>query len=75
MSGGRWGYQQHKIKDDALRMSELLAAFAHAVSESEHLIDWAESGDTVRRREDGSGAERDLYDLWLKTFDEVYGDG
>jgi hypothetical protein len=69
MSGGRWGYQSWKIKDQA----EVVVKFIEAIAESEHIIDWAESGDSARRREDGSGAERDLYDLWLKTFDEVYG--
>lgn len=72
MSGGRWGYQQWKILDAAEDLKKLMV-FAEAVAESEHIVDWAECGDTVRRREDGSGAERDLYDLWLKTFDEVYG--
>lgn len=70
MSGGRWGYQSHNIKDSA----EHIAKFIEAIGESEHIIDWAESGDTVRRRDDGSGAERDLYDLWLKTFEEAFGD-
>ena len=51
----------------------MVGKFIEAIAESEHIIDWAEAGDTVRRREDGSGAERDLYDLWLKTFNEVYG--
>lgn len=69
MSGGNWGYQQWRIKEEA----ERFAKFMGAVAESEHIVDWAESGDTVRCREDGSGAERDLYDLWLKTFNEVYG--
>lgn len=69
MSGGEWGYQSQKIKDSVQVVSE----FIEAIGESEHIIDWAESGDTVRRREDGSGAERDLYDLWLKTFRRVYG--
>jgi hypothetical protein len=69
MSGGRWGYQSYKIEDQAERIGKLIKAIA----ESEHIIDWAESGDTTRRREDGSGAERDLYDLWLKTFEEIYG--
>ena len=68
MSGGRWGYQSWKIKPSA----EMIGKFIEAIGQSEHIIDWAESGDTVRRREDGSGAERDLYDLWLKTFEEVY---
>ena len=69
MSGGAWGYQSWKIKDSA----EMVAKFIEAIGESEHIVDWAESGDTARRREDGSGAERDLYELWLKTFNEVYG--
>ena len=69
MSGGAWGYQSWKIKEQIEPVSKFIAAIA----ESEHIIDWAESGDTVRRREDGSGAERDLYDLWLKTFNEVFG--
>ena len=69
MSGGQWGYQSWRIKESTDR----IAKFIMAVGESEHIIDWAESGDTVRRRDDGSGAERDLYDLWLKTFNEVYG--
>ena len=69
MSGGAWGYQSWKIKDS----TEMVARFIEAIGESEHIVDWAESGDTVRRREDGSGAEHDLYDLWLKTFEAVYG--
>jgi hypothetical protein len=69
MSGGAWNYQQYRIEEDA----ERVAAFLRAVAKSEHIVDWAESGDTARRREDGSGAERDLYDLWVKTFNEVYG--
>jgi len=70
MSGGAWGYQSWKIRDSA----ETVAKFIEAIAQSEHIVDWAESGDTARRREDGSGAERDLYELWLKTFNEVYGE-
>jgi hypothetical protein len=70
VSGGTWGYQSWKIQDSA----EGIGKFIKAIAESEHIIDWSEAGDTVRRREDGSGAERDLYDLWLKTFNEVFGD-
>lgn len=76
MSGGRWNYQQWRIEELAERLragQEPLVKFIEAIAESEHIVDWAESGDTTRRREDGSGAERDLYDLWLKTFEEVYG--
>lgn len=73
MSGGRWNYQQYKIEEQAETLTRFIGQFAEAIAQSEHIIDWAECGDTVRRAEDGSGAERDLYDLWLKTFDEVFG--
>jgi hypothetical protein len=73
VSGGRWQYQSWKIRDQGEEFGKFIGAFAEAIAESEHIVDWAECGDTVRRREDGSGAEQDLYDLWLKTFDEVYG--
>lgn len=70
MSGGRWGYQQRRIEEQA----EHLALFLRAVAKSEHIIDWAESGDTSRYRDaDGSGAERELYELWLATFEEAFG--
>lgn len=69
MSGGAFGYQEHKIRDAI----ESVSVIMEAVAQSEHIVDWAESGDTTRRREDGSGAERDLYDLWLKTFERLYG--
>jgi hypothetical protein len=71
MSGGRWNYQEHRLRE--LAESMVMPMLVKAIAESEHIVDWAESGDTVRRREDGSGAERDLYELWLKTFDEVFG--
>jgi len=73
VSGGRWNYQQWRIADELPGELDKIKRFAEAIAQSEHIVDWAESGDTARRREDGSGAERDLYDLWLKTFDEVYG--
>jgi hypothetical protein len=75
MSGGRWNYQQWNIRDLAVALRdrrEPLVRFIEAIAETEHIVDWAESGDTVRRREDGSGAERELYDLWLTVFNEVY---
>jgi hypothetical protein len=73
MSGGRWNYQSHRIRDLAENLSASeIAEFLRAVAETEHIVDWAECGDTVRRREDGSGAERDLYDLWLGVFTRLY---
>lgn len=71
MSGGRWGYQSHRIRDWA-GVIPRLGKFIDAIAQSEHIIDWAESGDTVRRREDGSGAEHDLYELWLATFNDAF---
>ena len=51
----------------------MIRKIIEAVAESEHIVDWAEAGDTSRRRDDGSGAEHDLYELWLKTFNDIYG--
>jgi hypothetical protein len=65
MSGGVWDYQDQHIRDMAIVLRPLL----HAVAETEHIVDWAEAGDTSRR-----DAERHLYDLWVETFHEVYGD-
>jgi hypothetical protein len=64
MSGGAWGYQQYRIEEKAVEIAALL----RAVAESEHIVDWSESCDTLRE-----DAERQLYDLWVKTFNEVYG--
>lgn len=76
MSGGAWGYKQFHLDDLATELetgTSELVELIKAVARTEHIVDWAESGDTVRRREDGSGAERDLYDLWRETFNKLYG--
>lgn len=75
MSGGRWFYQKYRIEELAEGLKEdrnVLVELLKAAAETEHIVDWAESGDTSRRREDGSGAERDLYELWLRTFERLY---
>jgi hypothetical protein len=75
MSGGRFNYQSHKLDDLATELevrNNQLVEIIKTAAQSEHIIDWAESGDTVRRRDDGSGAEKDLYDLWLATFEKLY---
>lgn len=74
MSGGRWGYQSERIRELAGDEGSLILTrkLLDAVAQAERIVDWAESGDTSRRRDDGSGAERDLYDLWKQTFDEVF---
>ena len=78
MSGGHWNYQQYKLEEIASLLDEnrsIIVEIIKTAAESEHIIDWAESGDTVRRRdEDGSGEEKDLYELWLKTFQRLYGE-
>lgn len=64
MSGGRWNYQELRIREQA----PAAARFLEAVAQSEQICDWAESGDTGPEE-----AGRELYALWVKTFNEVYG--
>lgn len=70
MSGGHWGYQSWKLRDAMLDEGELakLRKFVEAVAKTEHIVDWAICGDTLREN-----AEHELFDLWVKTFDEVFG--
>jgi hypothetical protein len=75
MSGGTWNYKQWEIHDLAVMLEERalpLAEFIKTVAETEHIIDWEESGDTARRLPDGDDAEHRLYELWLNTFNRVY---
>ncbi len=75
MSGGAWGYQQFRIEELASQLEDdrvVIVELLKAAAKSEKILDWSESCDTVRRREDGSGAEKDLYDLWLDTFRRLY---
>lgn len=64
MSGGRWAYMEHKLREMSVDVQKLL----EAVAQSEHIVDWSECSDTSR-----ADAEKELYDLWVKTFDEVSG--
>ena len=75
MSGGAWNYQQYRIEELAQALEDrtnVLVELIKTAAQSEHIVDWAECGDTVRRCEDGSGAEHDLYELWLGTFRRLY---
>ena len=77
MSGGQWNYQAYRIEEIADALEDhraVIVELLKAAVRSEHIIDWSESGDTTRRREDGTGAEKDLYDLWLETFRRLYGE-
>lgn len=72
MSGGHWDYQQFRIEEMAAEYAEdsRTRAFLEAVALSEHLCDWAICGDT-----DPESAGKKLYELWVATFEKVYGDG
>lgn len=62
MSGGRWGYMQYRLEEDAERMARILKA----VARTEHIVDWAVCGDTGQEE-----AGRALLTLWADTFDLV----
>ena len=64
MSGGMWEYRQYEIEEEADRVR----AFLRAVARSEHIVDWSECCDTLRK-----DAEHELYDLWVGVFNKVYG--
>jgi hypothetical protein len=42
MSGGRWGYQQHKLEEQAADLTSLV----EMVAAMEHILDWGSCGDT-----------------------------
>jgi hypothetical protein len=69
VSGGHWGYASQKIEELAGDEGDYQAArtLLMAAARTEHLIDWAESCDTSR-----ADAERQVYDLWVETFDKLY---
>jgi hypothetical protein len=77
MSGGAWGYQEFRIEELAESLVEdrrVLVELLKAAARSEHIVDWAECGDSIRETRHGRpGAEQLLYDLWLETFNKLYG--
>ena len=71
MSGGKWNYRQFEIEEVAYgQVSQEYREILLAVAQTEHIIDWAECSDTSR-----VSAEHALYELWISTFDKVFGDG
>lgn len=66
MSGGKWGYQQHRIRE----VAEEVQPFFNAIAETEKIIDWSESGDTNEQY-----AKDKLYELWHDVFDQLWGRG
>lgn len=69
MSGGNWNYQQYQIERLVEQLDSVVKPLLMAVAETEHIVDWSESADSSREK-----AEHQLYDLWVKTFNEVYPD-
>ncbi len=69
MSGGAWNYQQWRIEERAAEYAEdsQIRAFLMAVAKSERIVDWAVCGDTSPE-----DAARELYELWLATFEQVF---
>ena len=62
MSGGTWGYQQFRIEELAEALTEdrhILVELLKAAARSEHIVDWAESGDTIRETRDGRPGVRE----------------
>lgn len=64
MSGGTWNYRQWEIEECADEIRVLL----RAVAKTEHILDWAEAGDTLPEN-----AAKEVYDLWVNTFNQLYG--
>ena len=64
MSGGTWQYQQYRLEEKADEIAKLL----RAVAETEHIVDWAVCGIMLR-----SEAALELFALWKRTFNEIYG--
>ena len=69
MSGGRWDYAQYKIEDLAAeyRVGSKVHILLMAVAKCEHLIDWAEAGDSAR-----ANAEPKVYDILRGAFSELW---
>ena len=66
MSGGRWDFQDNEISEIADKC-DFIKRILHNVSETAHIIDWAESGDTLKE-----DAKKELYNLWKDFFDKRY---
>lgn len=65
MSGGYWNYQDQKIDEsfDLMRLMELLKGLKKCF----HCVDWAESGDTLRK-----DAEKEIYEILLSLGDSLF---
>ena len=64
MSGGRWGYQSERIREQA----DFAKIALDAIADCELIIDWAECYDTSRAE-----AEAAVYDRLLELFDSNFG--
>ncbi len=66
MSGGLWNYRD--ILDENYRIKDL-PVIIEALQKAFHAIDWAESGDTIRK-----DAESEVYNILLELGDKLWGD-
>ena len=66
MSGGHWNYQNRDIQDFADNCDYIKEILGKA-AETAHIIDYAESGDTLRK-----DARKEIYELWRDFFEEKY---
>ena len=66
MSGGHWNYQDREIEEIADKC-DYLKDILYRVSETTRIIDYAESGDTLKE-----DAREVLYNLWKDFFDKKY---
>jgi len=66
MSGGHWNHQDREIEDIGDKC-DFMKSILYAVSETAHIIDYAESCDTSK-----TDARKELYALWKDFFDKRY---
>jgi len=63
VSGGNWGYQEHHLNE----LADETRIILQAVAKTEHIVDWAISGDTLIE-----DASRQLFELWRETFNNLW---
>ena len=66
MSGGHWNNGDREIEEIADKC-DYIKEILFKVSETAHIIDWAESGDTLKE-----DAREVLYNLWKDFFEKRY---
>lgn len=65
MSGGRWYYMEHKLRDGEIPVA-WIPPICTALGEIEHLVDWAVCSDTSKE-----DAMPQVWDRLVALFDEL----